>query len=63
MLAFLSVELPLTPSTKIALLLASTVLASLALYHFCVRSWPAMRFLFSMDPATSPCRSGQGVGM
>src|SRR4029078_11449264 len=53
LLAFLIVGLPLGLWAKLALLFLSSILATFALYHLCVRPWPAMRFLLGMRPLSA----------
>jgi acyltransferase-like protein len=54
LLAFVIVGLPLGLPGKLTLLLLSSVLATFALYHACVRPWAAMRFWLGMRPPPRP---------
>jgi fucose 4-O-acetylase-like acetyltransferase len=60
-LAFLIVGLPLSLWAKLALLFVGSILSTFALYHFCIRPWPAMRFLLGMRTAPPPAATAAGV--
>jgi glucans biosynthesis protein C len=62
-LGFLIVGLPLGLWAKAALLLVGSIVATFALYHLCVRPWPAMRFLLGMRTAPTPAPAGAEVAL